>query len=90
MIAPTVVMKGLLQGDQTLQLLQRLIVSLILLVGCSDPGPAEEVGEDIDEAAQEAEDAIDPPGPAERTGRAIDEAAEDAGEAIDEATGNRD
>jgi hypothetical protein len=67
-----------------------VIVFLILLVGCSDPGPAEEVGEDIDETVQEAEDAIDPPGPAERTGRGIDEAAEDAGDAIDETTGNRD
>jgi len=62
-----------------------VLVSLILLVGCSDPGPAEEAGEEIDEAVQEAEDAVDPPGPAERTGRAVDETVEDAHEAIDEA-----
>jgi hypothetical protein len=66
------------------------LVSLLLLVGCSDPGPAEQLGEEIDEAVQEAQDAIDPPGPAERAGRAVDDAVEDAGEAIDDATNNSD
>ena len=75
------------------------VIALLLLAGCSDPGPAEETGREIDEvveeaeqaieeAVQEAQDTIDPPGPAERTGRAIDEAAEDAQDRIDEITDN--
>ncbi|WP_296759428.1 hypothetical protein [Thioalkalivibrio sp.] len=35
------------------------LVSLILLVGCADPGPAEEVGEEIDETVEDAGEAID-------------------------------
>ena len=71
------------------------VIALLLLTGCSDPGPAEEAGREIDEvieaiedAVQEAQDAIDPPGPAERTGRAIDGTAEDAQDRIEEITDN--
>ncbi|ACL73576.1 hypothetical protein Tgr7_2499 [Thioalkalivibrio sulfidiphilus HL-EbGr7] len=57
------------------------LFSLALLAGCSDSGPAEEAGERIDDAVQDAQDAISPPGPAEEAGRKIDDA-------VDEATGN--
>lgn len=57
------------------------LFSLALLAGCSDSGPAEKAGERIDDAVQDAQDAINPPGPAEEAGRKIDDA-------VDEATGN--
>ncbi|WP_410344283.1 hypothetical protein [Thioalkalivibrio sp.] len=76
-----------------------VVAGLFLVTGCSDPGPAEEAGEQVDETvdetgeaaeetAQQAEDAIDPPGPAERAGRKIDEAVEGTREKIDEMTDN--
>jgi hypothetical protein len=37
-------------------------------------GPAEEIGEAIDEARDNVADAIDPKGPVEKTGRKIDRA----------------
>jgi hypothetical protein len=46
------------------------------LVACDD-GPAEQVGERIDRAAEGVRDAVDPPnGPLERAGRAIDRAVD--------------
>jgi hypothetical protein len=46
------------------------------LVGCDD-GPAENVGERVDRAAEGVRDAVDPPsGPIERAGRAIDRATD--------------
>ena len=45
-----------------------------VLAACDDKGPAEEMGEKIDDAGQSMKDAIDPPGPAEETGRKIDDA----------------
>mgnify|MGYP000844646013 CR=1 FL=1 len=46
------------------------------LVACDD-GPAENVGERIDRAAENVRAAVDPPqGPLERAGRAIDRAAD--------------
>jgi hypothetical protein len=70
------------------------LITLFLVVGCSDPGPAEQAGERVDDAVeetreavedavQELEDAVDPPGPAERAGRAIDDAVEGAGDRTD-------
>jgi hypothetical protein len=53
-----------------------MMATVGLTSGCGD-GPAEEVGEEIDEAARKAEDAIDPPGPAEKAGRKMDEALDD-------------
>jgi hypothetical protein len=44
--------------------------------GCDD-GPAEDIGEEIDEAAQKAKDKLDPPGPAEKAGRKMDEVLDD-------------
>ncbi|MDO8289851.1 MAG: hypothetical protein Q7T44_11600 [Parvibaculum sp.] len=45
-----------------------------MLAACEEKGPAEELGEKIDDAGQSMKDAIDPPGPAEETGRKIDDA----------------
>lgn len=43
-----------------------------VLTGCEEQGPAEEAGEEIDEAVEDA-------------GEEIDEAAEEAGDAVEEA-----
>lgn len=51
--------------------------SLALLSGCSEPGPAEQAGKEIDEAVEEVRERIDPAGPAEQAGREIDEAVEE-------------
>tara|TARA_R110000868_G_scaffold10429_2_gene51185 strand:+ start:8778 stop:8981 length:204 start_codon:yes stop_codon:yes gene_type:complete len=44
-----------------------------VLAACDDKGPAEELGEKIDDAGQSMKDAIDPPGPGEEAGRKIDD-----------------
>ncbi len=44
------------------------------LAACDEKGPAEELGEKIDDAGQSMKDAIDPPGPVEKAGRSIDDA----------------
>jgi hypothetical protein len=54
-----------------------LPLSLVLLFGCSEPGPAEQAGKKVDEAVEKVRDRIDPAGPAERAGRKIDEAVEE-------------
>jgi hypothetical protein len=51
------------------------------LVSCEKKGPAEKVGEKIDEAVEAVEDAVDPKGPGEKIGEALDKA-------VDKATGN--
>ena len=53
-----------------------MVVPFAFLVGCSDQGPAEEAGEQVDEAVEDARDAVDPAGPAEEAGREIDDAVE--------------
>lgn len=53
---------------------------LFLLAACSDPGPAEQAGEQIDEAVEDVRETLDPAGPAERTGREIDDAVENVTE----------
>jgi hypothetical protein len=55
---------------------------LAMILGCSDPGPAEEAGKKVDEAVESLEEALDPAGPAESAGRKIDETMEDIGEAL--------
>lgn len=53
-----------------------------LLVGCSEPGPAEQAGEQIDEGIE----AITPDqGPMESMGESMDEAYEEAKESAQEA-----
>lgn len=44
------------------------------LAACDEPGPAEQAGEAIDDAAESIRDAFDEPGPAEEAGREIDDA----------------
>ncbi|HKL50460.1 MAG TPA: hypothetical protein VJ908_04775 [Wenzhouxiangellaceae bacterium] len=53
-----------------------------VLTGCEDQGPAEEAGEEIDEAAAEAEDEIDEA--AEEAGDAVEEAADEIEEETDD------
>lgn len=75
-----------------------LTIPFFVLVGCSDPGPAEKAGESIDKAVEDVRDKLDPQGPAESAGEKIDDAvdsmkdsldndgpAENAGEKIDDA-----
>ena len=51
-----------------------VLVGLLPLVGCQE-GPAERAGRQVDNAAREVRDAVDPPsGPAEAAGRKIDDA----------------
>jgi hypothetical protein len=74
-----------------------LVIPFAVLVGCSEPGPAEKAGQSVDKAVENVRDKLDPAGPAERTGEKVDDAvdnmksafdndgpAENAGEKIDE------
>lgn len=60
-----------------------LAVPLVVLAGCSDPGPAEKAGESIDKAVEDVRDRLDPQGPAESAGEKVDEAVESVKEAFD-------
>ena len=57
-----------------------LIISACLLpllgamTSCEKKGPAEEIGEKMDKAADNVKDAVDPKGPAEKAGEKIDNA----------------
>lgn len=51
-------------------------VPLFLLAACSEPGPAEQAGEQIDDAVENVRESLDPAGPAERAGREVDDAVE--------------
>lgn len=67
----------------TLGLVRSLTLAALLglgvagLSGCDD-GPAEQAGEEIDEA-------LEGDGPAERAGEEIDDAADEVGDAVEEA-----
>lgn len=87
--------------NQTRVLPMLLAIPFAVLVGCSDPGPAEKAGQSIDKAVEDVRDKLDPAGPAEKTGEKIDDAvdsmknafdndgpAENAGEKIDETAEN--
>lgn len=55
------------------------VAALPLLLGAcwESEGPAERTGRQLDNAAQELRDRVDPPsGPAERAGRALDRATD--------------
>lgn len=47
--------------------------ALLVGAGCEPQGPAEQAGENIDNAVSDAVDAVDPQGPAERAGEAVDD-----------------
>lgn len=61
-------------------LLASLPAIVLGLGACEEKGSAESAGEEIDQAVEEAKEAVDPQGPAERAGENIDEAVEDAKE----------
>lgn len=69
-----------------------VLTTLLILNGCDSKGPAEQAGEQVDQAVQDmqeeasklVDDATAPPGPAEEAGRALDEAREQAGEKIEQ------
>ena len=63
---------------RTVVLTAFLVAGTVVLTGCERDGPAEELGEKIDDAAGKARDAVDPPkGPLEKAGRKIDRAVDD-------------
>jgi predicted small secreted protein len=55
-------------------LLPLLFGSTILLAGCENKGPAEQAGENIDNAARSVKDAVTPAGPMEKAGEKVDKA----------------
>ena len=57
--------------------LSLLFAGGLFLAGCSDPGPAEEAGQEIDEAVEEAQDSVEDLG-------------EDAEDALDDLNDNDD
>ncbi len=69
-----------------------VLTSLLILNGCDRKGPAEQAGEQVDQAVQDmkeeagklVDDASAPPGPAQEAGRALDDAREKAGEKIEQ------
>jgi len=46
------------------------------LVSCEKKGPAEKMGEKLDEAVKSVEEAVDSKGPAEKIGEALDKAVD--------------
>lgn len=50
------------------------LTAILTLVSCEKKGPAEKIGEKVDEAVKSVEEAVDPKGPAEKVGEAIDKA----------------
>lgn len=55
-------------------------LACLTLGGCSDDGPAEEAGENIDQAVEEGRDAVEDAGgqgPAEEAGEEMDEAVDE-------------
>ena len=55
-----------------------LAAGTVSLTACQHEGPAEQLGEKIDDAAAKARDAVDPPkGPLEKAGRKIDRTVDD-------------
>ncbi len=50
-----------------------LLGAVVLFAGCEQKGPAEQAGENLDQAGQNVRDAVDPPsGPVEGAGRAVE------------------
>lgn len=69
--------------NQTRVLPILLTIPFFVLVGCSDPGPAEKAGESIDNAVENVRDKLDPQGPAESAGEKLDEAVESMKDSLD-------
>jgi hypothetical protein len=49
-------------------------MSVIAFVSCKKKGPADKVGEKLDEAIENVQDAVNPEGPVEKVGEKIDDA----------------
>ena len=79
-----------MRKEYTLTFLLIMTVSLALMTfGCKSEGPAEEVGEKIDQSIEKTKDAVEDvsdtitgKGPAEKAGEKIDEAAEAVKESV--------
>lgn len=69
-----------------------LLTSLLVLNACDNKGPAEQAGEQVDQAVREMKEEAEPlydgatarPGPAEEAGRSLDKAREQADEKIEQ------
>jgi hypothetical protein len=75
--------KERLTRNQTRVLSVLLATPLLVLVGCSEPGPAEKAGESIDKAVEDVRDKLNPQGPAESVGEKIDDALESMKDSLD-------
>lgn len=49
-----------------------LISFTALTVSCKEKGPAEKLGESLDNATESVKDAVDPKGPVEKAGEKVD------------------
>ena len=58
----------------TTTLLFLALSASLSLVACEKKGPAEKMGEKLDEAVKSVEEAVDSKGPAEKIGEAVDKA----------------
>jgi ElaB/YqjD/DUF883 family membrane-anchored ribosome-binding protein len=75
------------------QTIKAILISLALvlgMLGCDTQGPAEKVGEKIDQSVESAKDAVDEAGdqiagkgPAEQIGEEVDEAVESVKETVE-------
>lgn len=62
------------------------VLAGLTLAGCGEKGPAEQAGEKVDQAVEQAKDAIEDAGqqgPAEKAGEAIDKKFEELKEKAD-------
>jgi outer membrane biogenesis lipoprotein LolB len=69
------------------------ILASLALAGCSEKGPAEKAGEQVDKAVEQTKDAIQDAGhqgPAERTGEAIDQKVDEIKDQVEEMKDNPD
>ena len=60
----------------TTTLLFLALSAFLSLVSCEKKGPAEKMGEKLDEAVKSVEEAVDSNGPAEKIGEALDKAVD--------------
>ena len=50
------------------------LVPFLAFTSCEKKGPAEEAGENLDNAVENVKDTLDPKGPAEKAGEKVDDA----------------
>lgn len=62
------------------------ILMTVFLASCEeDKGPAEKVGQQVDEAVKKMAEQVDSEGPAEKAGERIDQAVDQAGQSLQKA-----